>query len=101
MGSDRPDDPAPATGTMWLALRVVPLALLATVFAARLPGLDLRGSDRISVPLVGLGLPLVAIVLWLLRRQAPDQETLAGTARVATILAVMTVAGLMTVIRSH
>lgn len=46
--------------------------------------MELRGADRLSFPMVGFGLPLIATLLWLMQRRHPEQETLAGAARLAT-----------------
>ena len=82
-------------------LAPVVLAVSAAVFAATLRGMQIRAGDRWWFAVVGFGVLLAAGGSWVLRRRFPDQETIAGTARVTMLLAVIIVWELMMSGGSH
>ncbi len=88
-------------GPAWLIARLAPVGLLALIFAVALGGTDLASRDRTGFAAAGFGSLGLAALCWILRWRNPDQETIAGAARVATIVAVIVVLSLIAVGGSH
>lgn len=95
-------DDAPARlSWIWLLVRLVPLVLLMSVAAIAIDRIEGASGAQWDLRLAGFGIPAIAGILWSLRRRFLTKETIAGAARVATILSAFVVAGLVLVAGSH